>query len=234
MERALGRPLMDRNVWPLHVMLRSGSTSASASAVYGAFLNADASLLGPTFDYLVVEQLARLVTADLLDKLGSAPYWIQETYIQWLTTAALSEFYTTRQIHDFQASKIDGYKSGSFPDEVALSAWDASNIQTAAGSQKALILALRLDALVGSSNMSKVFSLFANAIPSSDVLKAQLQAVSPANAAAIDDLWAQSVDGLDRAGILAELADNDGDGLYLFEEAKLGSSDSAYDNYLAP
>lgn len=239
-ETVLGRPLLDRNYWPVHLTLvADGPTSGSATSRVGAYLKTDLNYEGPTLDYLLVEQLARLVAADHLDRSGDRPYWIQELYIQWLASSALYSFYASAPIHDFHAGRIADYicyKDGGCPNlylsDVALADWSAET-PSSTGSVKSLMFTLRLDALLGADLMGPVMTHFANHIPDSAAFKQMLKAVAPNQALAIETLWGDWVDqvGPDPR---ASVQDTDGDGMYFFEEQKLGTSDTIEGTYLDP
>lgn len=247
-ELVLARPLLDRRQWPLHVALSDGGdTTAAAATSYGAHVSIDKAFNGATLDYLVVEQLARLVTADLLDRLGDRAYWLQEAFIQWLTATTLYRIYPARLVHDFHRARIEDFNcfldgaSGCatfFTKDVVLSGWAFSTLGST-GSVRSLLAALELDAIVGTPAMAKAFSLFFNAAPNGDALEAILIALSPGKSSDIRTFWTNWVNGSgdpthDAAVARATTVDGDGDGLYAFEEARLGTSDAVANNYLAP
>jgi hypothetical protein len=248
-ETALGRPLLEREHWPVHVFYGAPSTPTVASAAtrVGAWVAGDgAALEGRSLDYLFVEQLARLVVADLLDRGTGAPFWIQEAFVQWLTASSLSTFYPTKDVHEFHMGRIDDYvcfvddQAGCedyFSGDIPLSQWNVSTL-SATGSVKSLLLALRLDALLGAEAMGRVFGTFANGLPDAFTLKALLSGHAPDEAARdeILALWPHWIDGsgsssADQAAIRALLDDVDADGLMVFEEARFGTSDSAHNGY---
>jgi hypothetical protein len=248
-ERSLGMPLWERHWWPAHVEYQTGSgaqTTGTATVRTGAFLAVPDTLPQYEVDYLFVEQLARLAMADLADRAGgSPPFWVQEVFVQWLASSALYRFYPSASVHGFHAGRINDYLcyvqgqvacQSLFSGDGPLSAWGPSTLQST-GSVRSLILALELDAMAGSQAMGQALATYANGLPSEAVLADLLAGFTPAKAAQIKSLLTLFVDGTgnaaaDKASILQELQDSDGDGLYLFEEQKLGTSDSVPDNYL--
>ncbi len=245
-ETVLARPLFERHHWPLRVKLRDGgATDAAANAFAGAYLTIDRAVSDATIDYLVVEQLARLVVADLLENQGSAPYWVQEMFIQWLTSAALYRMYPSREVHAFHAGRLEDLKcylgedpvcADFYGQDTVLSRWDFSTLDST-GSVRSLLFALELDALVGTEAMARAMSLYANEVPSAERLLSVLKGYAPAEAQLLTELFASYVFGTaslpaDQARVLAGLTDADGDGLYVVEETKLGTSDASPDPYL--
>jgi hypothetical protein len=236
-EKALGRPLLARSHWPLHVRYTaSGGAAGAGSAKVGAFLEIAAAYEGVQLDYLAVEQLARVVVADLLTGGATAPYWVQEAFIQWLTSAAMYALYPSLDVHEFHRDRIEDYRTLSvLADDYPLAQWDANlNIvrPSNTGSVRSLMFALELNNKVGSAVMSQVFQTFANGVPDGAGLLARLKGASPADAAVLDALYTTWVTGsgnnaTDRSAIKARLADGDGDRLYLFEEEQLGTSDAS-------
>ena len=96
---------------------------------------------------------------------------------------------------------------------------------------------LELDARFGAETTAKVLATYANDYPLGDELKARFKALEPDAGAEIDVLWTRWVTGsaspaTDGTQIRATLQDVDADGLYLFEEQKLGMSDTVPDPYL--
>jgi hypothetical protein len=248
-ERALARPLLDRNLWMLHLHYTDGLIGGSGDENYGAWLAAPSSLDDEEYEHLIVEQLARLHTSDIMEREASlVPYWMQEAYVQWLTASAMYQMYPTTKVHEFHESRIDDYLCytkpsapgqclGKFSGDVYLSSWNGDTASGSTASVKSLMLMLMLDALVGSDVMGEIFATFSNGFPSTSGLKQMFKDYSASNSAAIDELWELFVDGSgsssnDVTDIRAELVDGDGDGLYLYEERKLGLSDASNDPYL--
>ena len=247
-EKVRGRPLWWRTYWPLHVGYNSSSsTSGAASTSIGAYVHMGAGLAEYAEDYLIVEQLARLFVADLLVFQGAeVDYWLQELYIQWLTTAAMSGIHKTKSVHSFHEARIDDYLCytntptnlcpGYFTSDAYLKDWNSSNSGTTA-STKSLMLMLNLHATLGSANFAKVMSTFDHRFPKADRFASQLKNMLPAKSSQIDDLFKWYVNGSgnstqDRTNIRGRFADSDGDKLYLFEEEFLGTSDNSSGSYL--
>lgn len=247
-EALLAHPLLDRRQWPVHLTLATGgATTAAAMAAYGAYVTIDKTTDPSIVDYLVVEQLARLVTADLLERLGDRAYWLQETFIQWLTSSALYRIYPTRTVHDFHLARIEDFRcfvdgvgacSAYFTGDLPLSQWNSATLGST-GSVRSLMATLELDALLGTQTMAKVFGLYMNAALDAAQFKQSLLALAPSQATAIASFWTSWVDGSgnqanDTAVARAQIADTDNDGLYLFEEMRLGFSEAVANNYLDP
>lgn len=245
-EKVLQRPLFDRNHWPIHLSIINGSsTYGSATQKAGAWLTAAPSLEGNSFDYLVVEQLARLVTTDLLERSNFVPFWMQEFLIQWLTSSAMYNLYPTKDVHSFHAGRIgdfncyvDGTPSCSsyFSGDLPLVDWNSATLAST-GSVKSLMLALYIDAQLGSDTIAKGLGPWFSAVPAGPVLEATLTGYLPAAATLIESMMTTWVEGstdaaADTAAIRALFVDGDADGLFLFEEQKLGFIDSVPDNYL--
>ncbi len=246
-EHVLGRPHLGRSHWASHVfLLTSGSTFGAASVQTGAYIGVPLADAGDRLDYLFVEQLARLVSADYLTAQGKVPpYWTQELFVQWLTSSALSNLIPTHTVHQFHQDRIDDFVCyfdgvfgcGSlFSSDVALANWNAES-GSSTGSVKSLLFMLELDARFGAATMAEVLSTYANDYPIADELAARFKAREPDATAEIDALWTRWVTGsampaTDGNQIRATLDDDDSDGLYLFEEQKLGTSDTVADPYL--
>lgn len=242
-EKALGRPLLDRNYWPVHVRyVSSGATAGAGSAKVGAFLQIDETLEGTTLDYLVVEQLARVAIADILNRSGGAAYWVQEGFIQWLTSAAMYALYPTEDVHDFHLLRLGGYRSylggGSAIWDQPLGSWSAISSSSSRGSEKSLAFALELNAQLGSATMSRLYSSFIHGVPNAQGILHRLKGEQPANATLLDSLWATWIVGSgnaanDRSAIRSRLVDSDGDGLIGIDETKLNTpgGDGQFDPY---
>lgn len=240
-ERALGRPLLERSRWPVHVYLsEGGSTVGTASAQAGALVSVDRAFEGAPLDYLFVEQLARLAMADLLER-EQAPvaYWIQEFYVQWLTASAMYDVSPSSEVHDFHAGRLDDYLCfvegacpSLFSSDLPLSQWTKDTLGST-GSVKSLLFMLVVDAKVGGAALARALGVFDSAVPDAATLAERLKAFSA------DAELAREVDALferfvtSNGEIASLLSDADGDGLFRFEEDKLGTSDAAVDAYLA-
>jgi hypothetical protein len=243
-ERVLGRPWLDRSSWPIHVHYAGSSTVGSASQRTGALLSAPESFEGDTFDYLFVEQLARLAVVDVLGVVD-VPYWVQELFVQWLTSSALYRVLPSHSVHDFHAGRLNDYRcylannvlcQDFYSAELPLAEWQESTVDST-GSVKSLLAALYLDALVGPEAMGQALGMFVNNAPTSTLLKLRLQGLAPGHSAAIDTFFDQWVFGTgnaasDKAAVQATLVDADNDDLYKFEEDELGTDDSVDDPYL--
>lgn len=258
-EEILQRPIFDRSYWPIHLrFMPNQQVYGSATQKSGAWLSVPLSYEqddgGYNLDYLIVEQLARQVMTDLLERGVSTPFWMQEVFIQWLTSSAMYKIYPTGAVHAFHRARIDEYKgfidngppgpcsgvSGKPPSpyivDIDLIDW---NIDTncSAGSVKSLVLALYLDSYLGADVMSKAFGSWFNRIPSSEGIKAILAGYAADEKVWIESVFASWVDGTgnaaaDTAAVRVLLNDDDGDGLYLFQEQKLGTSDAIFNSYL--
>lgn len=245
-EDVLQRPLFDRNYWPIHLSIIPGSlTYGSATLKSGAWLTTAPAVEGSRFDYLIVEQLARTVMTDLLERSGFVPFWMQEFFIQWLTSSAMYKIYPSKSVHAFHEGRIEDYRcfvdgdpscSSYFSSDLPLADWNSATLSST-GSVKSLILALYLDAQLGSDVIAKALGPWFSVIPSPEGMEAVLKGYAPSAAAEIDAIFTGWVHGTadaaaDSAAVRATLADDDDDGLYLFEEQKLGSEDNAADPYL--
>jgi hypothetical protein len=235
-EDVLQRPLFDRSYWPIHLSKYAiTDTYGSSTTRSGAWLTVESGLEDHRFDYLVVEQLARLVTTDLLERSSGVPFWMQEFFAQWLTSAALHKIYPTKDVHDFHYLRIrdfncfvDGVFSCSnyFSGDIPIANWNSVTVNST-GSVKSLMFALYLDATLGSDVMAKAFGPWFSTIPSSDGMKAILKGYAPAAASHIEDVFSTWVVGTnnpaaDTAEVRANFLDADSDKLFLFEETKLG------------
>lgn len=231
-ELVAGRPFVDRSHWPLHLTVKPATatfgTGGSANARTGAWLNVDKALEAYPYalDYLVVEQLARLHVADLLERNSERPFWIQEAYIQWLVGSAMYRIYPTKGVHKFHEDRID---QGLGADDIALRDWNIVTLDSN-GSVKSLAFLLVLDAALGADVMAKAFTHFMNQIPDAAGFETMLKAIAPAQSAAIDDLFADFVETT--GGMGDRFQDADADGLFKFEEQKLGTLDAVADDYL--
>ncbi len=247
-EEVLQRPIFDRSYWPIHLSQYGTDTYGSATTRSGSWLTVDSRLEAHSFDYLIVEQLARLVTTDLLERSGGAPFWMQEFFAQWLTSAAMYKIYPTKDVHDFHSRRIEDFNcfvDGTFswcnylsPD-IPVANWNSVTVNST-GSVKSLMLALYLDATLGADVMAKAFGPWFSGIPSSEGMKAILKGVAPAFAEHIDNVFSTWVVGTnnasaDTASVRAHFTDADGDKLFLFEETKLDLNPNARsdgDDYL--
>src|SRR5690606_9165266 len=124
----------------------------------------------------------------------------------------------------------------AFDGDVALVDWNEQTLDST-GSVKTLMLTLVLDALLGADVMAQAYSTFVNELPDSGKFLRLLQGLAPDKADELEELFSVWVYGTGDAdenleSIRERFADADGDGLYLFEEEKLGLSDAAADDYL--
>ncbi len=235
-EQVLQRPLFDRSYWPIHLSKYPVTdTYGSSTSRAGSWLTVESGLEAHRVDYLIVEQLARLVTTDLLERSGSVPFWMQEFFAQWLTSAAMYKIYPTKDVHDFHYLRIKDFNcfvdgvigcSNYFSADIPVGNWNSVTVSST-GSVKSLMLALYLDATLGSDVMAKAFGPWFSGIPSSEVMEAILKGYAPSFAAHIDDVFSTWVYGTnnssaDTAAVRAHFLDSDSDQLFLFEETKLG------------
>jgi hypothetical protein len=245
-EDVLQRPLFERNYWPIHLsIIAASATYGSATLKSGSWLTTAPALEGSSFDYLIVEQLARTVMTDLLERSGAVPFWMQEFLIQWLTSSAMYRIYPTKSVHAFHAGRIDDFKcfvdgtpscSSYFSADLPLVDWNSATLAST-GSVKSLMLAIYLDAKLGADVVAKALGPWFSVIPSPDGMEAMLKGYAPSAADDIDAIFTTWVhgsdaDAADTAAVRAELKDDDDDGLLLFEEQKLGTSDAGADPYL--
>ena len=238
----LGRPLWERNVWRAHTYASTaGSAYALAAYHNGVFFSAaDGSANNKAFyDYLFVEQLARLYFDDLVSKeTGTPALWVQELFVHWLTMATMYQSNKTADVmtalHLFQINNFRCYAvpslncASSFTSakDQALTKWATPN-DGSTGTVKTLMFAAYLDAKLGTAAMSRVLSTFANKIPSEAGLKAMLLTAAPTQASVIDSAWTAWVSGSgslssDSTVIGTAFGDTDANGLYKIEEEKLG------------
>jgi len=239
-EAVLQRPIFDRSYWPIHLSKYPvTATYGSASTRAGAWLTVQSSLEAHRSDYLIVEQLARLVTTDLLDRSGGAPFWMQEFFAQWLTSAAMYKIYPSKDVHNFHYLRISDFNcfidedtkcSNYFSGDIPLANWNSLTVKPT-GSVKSLMFALYLDATLGADTMAKAFGPWFSGIPSSEVMEAVLKGYAPSSAADITGAFATWVYGTsdgnaDTTAVRAHFVDADDDKLFLFEEQKLGLDDN--------
>ena len=249
-EKALARPLLDRSLWTSTIKFLTGNSAlGTADLTSGAFLAFNPGTApAASRRYLFIEQLARLVLADMLDRQKTTPpYWVQEFFVQWLTAASMYSIFPSREAHSHTAARFEQYRCYTanegcaylFP-EIPLDAWVASVSGTSTGAVKSMMFALELDATLGSAVMSEVFHSFAHKIPSSAELRTKLLNIAPAKAAVINamfNLWVVGSGNIvaDAASIRSTFSDTETpfkDGLLLFEETALGLNPNVYNNYL--
>ena len=235
-EDVLQRPVFDRSYWPIHLSkFAITDTYGSATTRSGSWLTVESGLEAHRVDYLIVEQLARQVTTDLLERSSGVPFWMQEFFAQWLTSAALYKIYPTKDVHNFHYLRIKDFNcfvdgvfscSNYFSADIPVANWNSVTVNST-GSVKSLMLALYLDATLGSEIMAKAFGPWFSVIPSSEGMKAILKGLAPSSAAHIDNVFSTWVVGTgntsaDTAAVRAHFTDSDADKLFLFEETKLG------------
>jgi hypothetical protein len=101
------------------------------------------------------------------------------------------------------------------------------------------MLAVYVDAKLGSASVGRVLSSWVNHIPDTATVEAHLKLMAPAQSSVIDQIFATWIEGsgnvsADTAAIRALMPDVDADGLRLFEEEKLGFSPTVDDDWLDP
>jgi len=248
-EKALARPLIDRSVWTTTLKYVAGNSAlGTAQHVPGAYLEFNPGTApAASRRYLFVEQLARLVLADYLDRQKSTPpYWVQEFFVQWLTSSALYQMYPTCDPHSHTQARFGHYRCSTeggctlFDSDEPLDGWGvapAGALNSPTGPVKSMMFALEVDALLGSQVMSGVMQTFSHRIPLAAELRALFLNALPAKASQINsifDLWVVGTGNKpgDAASIRATFTDADGDGLLLFEESALGLNPTVADPYL--
>jgi hypothetical protein len=243
-EKALARPSWDRSMWRIHLQYNNESYFSGAGDITsGAWLTGKDLDTNEDFEYLIVEQLARLAASDSLDREKTATdYFIQELYVQWLTAAAMYQIYPTESVHDYHKSRLDNYMCYTPPDssctsqysrDVYLADWDNDTESGSSASMKSLLLTLLLNAEIGSAPMAEVMSTFTNGWPTPTELKNLLKDAAPNSSSEIDHYWEILVDGSgtlsdDVTAIRVLLDDANANDLYQFEEDKLGSNVTGY------
>lgn len=235
----LQRPIIKRNLWPIHISPGvAGFQSAGAGLSVGAYLARSASDR-TAFDYSFVEQLARLYLTTLLDWNEVAPpLWIQELFVQWLTLHVRYGQSRTSDLQTWLGGLIGAYPS-SYTGDPPLAEWVSPQTTTTAPI-KARMLAMYLDASLGTATCAKVMSSFDSALPlDSAELRGRFLAEAPDKASQIAEIWRVFVDGSgnasqDTATIGAWFGDGaDGDGVLQFQEQILGDSSQSQDYFQA-
>jgi hypothetical protein len=255
-EKALARPLPDRRIAQLHFFPRtSGSLGGLSLNLTGSVLLMNTVFASDPLDQeaLVIEQLARTLWKHVETRKASTSLpWIEEIWVQWLTAAALYDIRPSRQAHGWFSDRISEFMcwSGGTPScasyfvgDGPLASWDRDLSSLTAsdsiGPTRARMLAVYLNAKLGSEVLGKVLTSWVNHIPDSATVKAHLKYESPSSTTLIDQIFTTWVEGsgvtsADTAAIRALMPDSDGDGLRLFEEEKLGFSPSTADDWLSP
>jgi hypothetical protein len=255
-EKALARPLPDRRLAQLHFFPRTtGSLGGLSLNLTGSVILMNTSFVSDPVgqEALVIEQLARTLWRHIENRKGSTSLpWVEELWVQWLTAAALYDLRPSRDAHAWFSDRIGEYMcwsggvpacSSYFVGDGPLASWDRDTSSTSAsdsiGPTRSRMLAVYLDAELGSESVARVLSSWVNHVPDTTTIKAHLKLILPAQASVIDQIFATWIEGsgsvsADTTAIRVLMSDADDDGLRLFEEEKLGFSPTVADDWLDP
>jgi hypothetical protein len=179
------RALLDRQVWPMYLAWsEDNSTRTEANAQLGVYFASrapDSSFTETAYMYLVVEQLARLMTLDINRRVSSrAPLWLRELWAQWTTLSVMEQIAPREQLSAY----LEDYRLGHIRCFYILSCsnrflvrsyYPTENRQSLASWQMIydgtlrrhwmLMFARELNAALGTSDLAEFFSSWFNGIP---------------------------------------------------------------------